>query len=188
MRSCLFGVIFCVYCPHCPPKRKIIVNIYLWVNVHFIQAEYHEKNKAITTEETHQIWKINSESLPGLLKLFIWWRVGGELGRLPLSRICYIVAREMKHKLKVAWDVIVYKMQLLLTRSNEPGLVSMILDSWIWTLDFDLATLDDIRYHRIWYIIVYYCILEQKSIFQPKYHCSQHFQFSVNFFQTMVFL
>ena len=55
----------------------------------------------------------------------------------------------MKQKLKVAWDIIVYKMKLLLTRSNEPGPVSLILDSWIWILDFDLATLDDIIVYGI---------------------------------------
>ena len=92
MISCLLGVIFCVYCPHCTPKRKIMVNVSIWVNVHFIPAEYHEKNKAITREETKQIWK--SYSLPVLQKLFIWW-VGIELGRIPLSRICYIVAKEI---------------------------------------------------------------------------------------------
>ena len=32
--------------------------------MHFMQAEYHEKNKVITREETKQIWKSNSESLP----------------------------------------------------------------------------------------------------------------------------
>ena len=105
----------------------------------------------------------------------------GELGRLPFSRICYIVAREMKHKLKVSWDIIVYNMQTLLTGSNEPGPGSIIFD-------FDLATLDDIRYHRILYTIVYYFILERKSSFQPKCHCSQHFQFSVKNFQTIVSL
>ena len=52
----------------------------------------------------------------------------GELERLPLSRICYIVARKMKHKLKVASHIVVYKMQTLLTGSNESGPGSMILD------------------------------------------------------------
>ena len=77
-----------------------------------------------------------------------------ELGRLPLSRICYIVARDMKHKLKVAWHIIVYQMQTLLTGSNEPGPEFMILYPLIWTSDFDLATLDNIKYHCKWYIIV----------------------------------
>ena len=26
------------------------------LNIHFLQAEYHEKNKAITREDTKQIW------------------------------------------------------------------------------------------------------------------------------------
>ena len=52
----------------------------------------------------------------------------GDLGRLSLCRICYIVAREMKHKLKVAWDINFYEMQTLLTGSNEPEPGSLILD------------------------------------------------------------
>ena len=55
-------------------------------------------------------------------------------------------------------------------------------------MDLDLATLDDTEYHRIWYIIVYYCISEQKSSFQPNCHCSQHFQFLVKIFQAIMFL
>ena len=114
-----------------------------------------------------------------------------ESGRLPPSRICYIVVRHTKHKLhklKVAWPIIVYRMQTSLTGSNEPGPGSMILDPRIWTLDVDLVFLDDVTYHRIWHIIVCYCILEWRSSFQPKYDCSQHFQFSVRTFQTIVVL
>ena len=82
-----------------------------------------------------------------------------ELGRLPLSRICYIVARDMKHKLKIAWHITVYKMEALFTGSNEPGPGFMILDPWIWIRDFDLATLDGITYHRIWYMVYYRYVL-----------------------------
>ena len=111
-----------------------------------------------------------------------------ESGRLPPSRIVVRHTKHKLHKLKVAWPIIVYRMQTSLTGSNEPGPGSMILDPRIWTLDVDLAFLDDVTYHRIWHIIVCYCILEWKSSFQPKYDCSQHFQFSVRTFQTIVVL
>ena len=42
-----------------------------------------------------------------------------KVGRLPLSRICYIVARDMKHEPKVPWHKLVQKMQTFLTESNE---------------------------------------------------------------------
>ena len=119
--------------------------------------------------------------LPTLLKLFMW-RVGGSWGDFYFLESVILLLGTWNTNRRVAWQIIVYKVQTLLTGSNEPGPGYMILDPWIWTHDFDLATLDDIRYHRISYIIVYYCILEWWSSFQPKYHCSQHFQFSVKNF------
>ena len=43
------------------------------------------------------------------------------IGRLPLSKICYILAREMKHEPKLSRHTIAEKMHTLLIGSNEPG-------------------------------------------------------------------
>ena len=87
--SCLFEVIFLVYCPHCPPKTKIIVHVYLWINTQFIQAKYPEKIKAITRDKIDMEQQL--KPVADITKAVLSWgfSCGGrkKVGRLPLSRI-----------------------------------------------------------------------------------------------------
>ena len=74
-------------------------------NIKFIDAEYHGKSR------TEHILSSNSNSLLTLLRLYFFeafhMEGRGKLGRLPFSRISIIVARDMKHKRKVSWHIIV---------------------------------------------------------------------------------
>ena len=49
--------------------------------------------------------------------------MGGKnkVGRLLLSTICYIVARDKKHEPKVPWHTLVLKIQNFLRSSNDVG-------------------------------------------------------------------
>ena len=65
-----------------------------------MQAENHGKSKVITrdTANTEKRLKLvaNFTKNALLLKFFVWFFHIGRVGRNPLSRICYIVARDIK--------------------------------------------------------------------------------------------
>ena len=107
---CLFGVIFCIYCPHCTPKKKIIVNVYLWLNTLFIQEEYPGKSKAITRNKTDMEQQL--KPIASLTKAVLFWGfssvgVEGRWGDFHFLESCYVVAKDMKHEPKVPWHIIV---------------------------------------------------------------------------------
>ena len=147
----------CIYCPHCTHKKRIIVNIYLWLNTQFIQEEYPGKGKAITRDKTEVVQQL--KPVASLTKAVLFWGfssvgVEGRWGDFHFLESCYIVAKDIKHD----------EGSLTYNCLKDADFVNWIQRTRTKVHDVGRMNLDRILWpHNFWWR--YYCLFLHNSYF-----------------------